>query len=596
MPKKKRREPAPEVDGPGAPESEPRAAASPPAEQTPASQVTPEAKLAPAVRRQELLRIYGLLLLSAVLMFLGFAGFGIWPLGFIAMLPALFVVDPLETRGGFDRPGFDKAGGRTFFWRALFFGTVAYTGGFYWIEYTLRLFSGFHVTLSTLFSSIFWAFQGLQFVLMLWVFRHARKNGWPAAFALPVGYLAAEQVFPMLFEHYYGSALLSVPALVQVAELGGPELATLVTMLPAGALYDLLSAWSKKERIPRVGPAVAVGYLLFVVGFGVWRIGVIEARMEAAPSMVIGVVQPNLGLFDRFEDPRESLAAEVEVSRELEREASPDLIVWPESSVQFWMDDVHNVRRRFMPGLSTPVLFGGIRHGEMGPGDRRRQHNTAFLTDAAGEIIGTYDKTYLLAFGEYLPFGETFPVLYDISENSGQFSPGDHVEPLELPLAMDAERGERPEVVRIGTLICYEDIVSGFVRYAVNEGDPHVLINMTVDSWFGPTQEPHVHLGLAAFRAIEHRRYLIRATNSGISAAIDPVGRLHDATPLFERASFAHEVRLLSGHTTLFEQLGHWPGYLALGLAALALVRRKDQLFARKKPSAKSAAPDQPSA
>lgn len=589
MPKKKRRGSAPEVSESVAPsesEASPEvsgnhlAVAGPDA---PAVKV-PEGSLLSRhwARRDVLLKIYGLLLLSAVLMFLGFAGFGIWPLGFVAMLPALFVFDPLETRGGFDRPAFDRAGGRAFFWRALFFGTVAYAGGFYWIEYTLRLFSGFHYTLSTLFSTIFWSFQGLQFVLMLWVFRRARKNGWPAAFALPVGYLAAEQAFPMLFEHYYGSALLSVPALVQVAELGGPELATLVTMLPAGALYDVLSAWSKKERISRTGPAVAVGYLVFVVVFGVWRIGVIEDRMEAAPTMVIGVVQPNLGLFDRFEDPRESLAAEVEVSREIERLSSPDLIVWPESSVQFWMDDVRNVRRRFMPGLSTPVLFGGIRHGEMGPGGRRRQHNTAFLTDGAGEIIGTYDKTYLLAFGEYLPFGDTFPVLYDISENSGQFSPGDHVEPLELPLASDAERGERPEVVRIGTLICYEDIVSGFVRYAVNEGDPHVLINMTVDSWFGPTQEPHVHLGLAAFRAIEHRRYLIRATNSGISAAIDPIGRLHDETPLFERASFAHEVRLLSGHTTLFEQLGHWPGYLALGLAALALVRRRDALFTKK--------------
>lgn len=516
-------------------------------------------------------RIYGLLAFSAVLMFLGFAGFAIWPLGFVAMLPALFVLDPRETRGGFDRPGFDRRGGRTFFVRALFFGTVAYTGGFYWIEYTLRLFSGFPIYLSSAFSTIFWAFQGLQFVLMLWVFRHGRRNGWPAALALPAGYLAAEHAFPMLFEHYYGSALLSVPQLVQVAELGGPELTTLVTMLPAGAIYDVLSAWSRNERLPRVEPAVAAGYLVFVVGFGVWRIGSIEARMEAAPAMTVGVVQPNLGLFERMEDPRESLRAEVRASRELEAEAHPDIIVWPESSVQFWLDDVRNVRRSVLPGITTPVLFGGIRHGEENGRGARREHNTAFLTDRDGDVIGTYDKTYLLAFGEYLPFGDTFPVLYDISANSGRFSPGTSVHPLELPL----EGGDRPASVRIATLICYEDIVSSFVRRAVAEGDPHILINMTVDTWFGDTHEPHVHLGLASFRAIEHRRFLVRATNSGISAVVDALGRIQHQTPVFTRTTFHHEVRLLSGTTTLYELLGHWPGYVAIALSIFVVTRRR---------------------
>lgn len=529
-------------------------------------------------RRGELGRIYGLLLLGSVLMFLGFAGFGIWPLGFIAMLPAMFVLDPVEHRGGFSRPDFSREGGRLFFWRALFFGTVAYTGGFYWIEYTLRLFSGFPIALSALFSTVFWAFQGLQFVVMLWIFRHGRRNGWPAALALPAGYLTTEHLFPMLFEHYYGSSLMAVPALVQVAELGGPELTTLITMLPAGALYDVLQSVSRKEKIRPIGPAVAIAYLLFVVGFGVWRIGDIDARMAAAPRLSIGVVQPNLGLFDRFEDPRESLRAEIRASLALEHEDAPDLIVWPESSVQFWMDDVTNARR-YIPTLSTPLLFGGIRHGEMGPGGERREHNTAFLLDATGEVVGTYDKTYLLAFGEYLPFGETFPVLYDISTNSGRFSPGTHVHPLELRLADPPgghpERGERPETIRIATLICYEDIVSSFVRRAVNEGDPHVLINMTVDSWFGPTHEPHVHLGLAAYRAIEHRRFLIRATNSGISAVIDAAGRHLTETPLFERATFSHEVRLLSGTTTLFEMFGHWPGWVALALSALVVWRKR---------------------
>ena len=308
--------------------------------------------------------------------------------------------------------------------------------------------------------------------------------------------------------------------------------------------------------------------------------------MEAAPRLAVGVVQPNLGLFDRFEDPRESLRAELAATQALEREAAPDLVVWPESSVSFWLDDARNLRGRLLRGVHTPVLFGGIRHGERNERGERREHNTAFLADADGDVIGTYDKTYLLAFGEYLPFGETFPVLYDISEHSGRFSPGSHVHPLELPLSPHPERGERPDAIRIAALICYEDIVSSFVRRAVNEGDPHVLINMTVDTWFGDTQEPHVHLSLAAFRAVEHRRFLVRATNSGISAIVDALGRFNARTPVFEATTLAGEVRLLSGHTTLFEQLGHWPGGLAILLSAFVVLRRPEQLRARRRATA----------
>ncbi len=531
------------------------------------------------------LRAYALLLLSSGLMFLGFTGFGFWPLGFVAMWPALFVLDPTETRGGIVREAGPRPG-RTFFVRALFFGTVAYAGGFYWIEHTLRLFSGFPIVLTSAFASIFWAFQGLQFTAMLFVVRAARKNGWPFALALPAAYVATEHTFPMLFEHYYGSTLISVPVMIQVAELGGPELATLAIFLPSGALYDLGLAWSRGQRLPRLGPAVAAGYLCFVLGFGALRTAELEARMEAAPRLAVGVVQPNLGLFDRFEDPRESLRAELAATQALERDAEPDLVVWPESSVSFWLDDARNLRSRLLRGVHTPVLFGGIRHGERDERGERREHNTAFLTDERGDVIGTYDKTYLLAFGEYLPFGETFPVLYDISEHSGRFSPGTHVHPLELPLAPRPELGERPDRIRIGALICYEDIVSSFVRRAVNEGDPHVLINMTVDTWFGDTQEPHVHLSLAAFRAVEHRRFLVRATNSGISAIVDALGRFTARTPVFEATTLAGEVRLLTGHTTLFERLGHWPGGLAVLLSILVVLRRPEQLRGRSRTAA----------
>jgi apolipoprotein N-acyltransferase len=127
---------------------------------------------------------------------------------------------------------------------------------------------------------------------------------------------------------------------------------------------------------------------------------------------------------------------------------------------------------------------------------------------------------------------------------------------------------------RLTTLICYEDIIPGFVRRAVSEGDPHLLVNITNDSWFGDSNEPWIHLALAQFRAVEHHRYLVRATNSGVSAVVDPLGRVVTRSGVFERASLHAEVAMLQG-ATVYQMAGDWPGWLGLAWTLFALFRRR---------------------
>lgn len=526
------------------------------------------------------LRPWLLLTLSAVLMFLGFAGFGIWPLAFVGLVPALYVVDPvMGSHGGFSRPV-----GRAFFFRAWYFGYLSYVGGFYWVEYTIRTFGGFPIALSSFFASAFWGFQGLEFALLLWLFRRARENGWPATLVVVSAYLGVEGFFPMLFEHYYGNAFYDVPLLTQIADLGGPEMCTALAIIVNGALYEALAArlggglpsamrTPRAAREARIALAAAAGYVLFTLGYGAFRLSSEDARAAQAESIRITAVQANLGLFERFDTPFEGVRRQRAMSDEAEEAEHPDLIVWPESSVPMWIDDPSSFAR-VIPTLETPLLFGAIRHGE-----ERRQHNTAFLTNAERQIVGHYDKTYLLAFGEYIPFGDTFPIVYEISQNSGQFSPGEHVAPLPLTL-----RDGR--AYRVSALICYEDIVSSFVRRAVREGDPHVMLNITVDSWFGDTQEPWVHLALAQFRAIEHRRWLVRTTVTGVSAFIDANGRVRAHTEVFEPATLTHAVPMLAGATTLYQLLGPWPGWLgALLIAAMFFRKRSGEAPTRDEPS-----------
>jgi apolipoprotein N-acyltransferase len=165
-------------------------------------------------------------------------------------------------------------------------------------------------------------------------------------------------------------------------------------------------------------------------------------------------------------------------------------------------------------------------------------------------------------FGEYLPLGDQFPILYQLSPNSGSFVQGTHVAPLSLG------------PWRISTPVCYEDILPGLIREMVTHANPHILINLTNDAWFGDTQEPRIHLRLAQFRAIEHRRYLVRATNSGVSAIIDPVGRIVARTGLKTRENLRARVHMMDGET-FYGRVGDWPGWLSLLVTGCMFLRRR---------------------
>lgn len=514
----------------------------------------------------EIGRAYGLLLLSAVLMFLGFAGFGVWPLAFCGMVPALFVFDADP-----------KPIGWKFFWRALFFGYIAYYGGFYWVVNTIVDFGGFPYPLALAFASIYFLYQAIEFVFVLWLWRRARERGFNATASLVAAYLTAETVFPMLFDHYYGNSFHMLPVVVQVADLGGPMLLTALAMLGNGAIYELARARIKKAPLPWRTPAVFAGAVLFVLGYGAWRIGEVEARVAAAPKIQVGVVQTNMGIYEKREDPGEGLRRHLEQSAALEAEHDLDLLVWPESAATFrvprevgtrvgpFFDNAAAWFRIESAGFpETPLIFGGLSVGHDEDGTSR-YYNTAFITDDDGAIQAHVDKTYLLAFGEYIPFGEMFPILYEWSPNTGHFTPGDHVQPLPF------------RDYRITTLVCYEDILPKFTRRAVREANPHLLVNVTNDAWFGDTQEPYIHLALAKMRAVEHHRYLVRATNTGVSAIIDPTGRVIAEGPLFDRDSLHGEVAMMQGET-LYEHLGDWPGWLALGATLyMVLVGRRNR-------------------
>src|SRR6185437_15121836 len=210
--------------------------------------------------------------------------------------------------------------------------------------------------------------------------------------------------------------------------------------------------------------------------------------------------------------------------------------------------DYGDVRHVITNRLGIPTIVGTLLARK--DGKSYRYFNTALVTDKDGSVHGRYDKEYLLAFGEYIPFGDTFPSLYSMSPNSSHFAEGTSLDPLPF--------GDH----RIAALICYEDILPAFVNKAVRHSDPDLLVNLTNDAWFGDSTEPWIHLALAKLRAVEHRRYLVRSTNSGVSALIDPVGRvpLHGGT--FKEESLIGVAKFMRA-STVYELCGDVPWWLA---------------------------------
>jgi apolipoprotein N-acyltransferase len=523
--------------------SEPVDAAAPelPVDKAPAKPASPA-----AVDRRT---AYLLAFATGTLYFLGFAGTDIWPCALVALAPMVVAMEGQSAR------------------RTLEIGAIAgFTMnmmGFYWLYGMLKTFSGFPGPICVFFMAALCAYQGGRIGLFGWLYGRARERGWPGTIVFLLAFAASELVYPLLFPWYFAASVHQVPALTQLAELGGPYLVGLVLAAPSLAIAELVLAFRQRRPFARrlVALGIATPVAASIVGYV--RLTQIDARALASEPVHVGLVQGDMPLLQTRDDHAESLRRHLRMTDEL-RAKGADFVVWSESAVMWSIpEDQYD---RFLQGLFTkrlgvPALFGALLVARDPAG--HRAYNVALATDGSGHVVGRYDKHYLLAFGEYLPFGETFPVLYDWSPNSGHLTPGTSNEPLRL--------AGHP----VAALVCYEDILPSFVNDAVNHGHPEMIVNVTNDAWFGDTTEPWIHLALAQMRAVEHRKYLLRSTNSGVSAVIDPVGRVIAHSGTFRQESVDAVAHWMKGPRTGYEIWGDAPWWLATAAIGFMAFRRR---------------------
>jgi apolipoprotein N-acyltransferase len=486
--------------------------------------------------------------LGGALYFLGYLGWGVWPCLLVFLAPLWAALDAAAP---------ERA--RVALLLGMTFGVTAYAGGFLWLWYLVATF----LDGNRAFGVLLWVLFGLWFAsgyaLYALVFRHIRRRGWPIVVAGVPPLLVLEWLQPQLFPLYAGAGLVPAPLLVQTADLGGPLLLTALLGAPSLALLATWQWWRGQRPRPRATWIGTLALALAVVAYGCWRLGGVDAAVRDAPVLRVGVVQANLGIMEKETQAVVTHKRHLDQTRELLAEGPLDLVVWPETAYV-------RALRRPLPisgqlvreDLGVPLLFGaGSVSEEAG---RRQSTNAAFLVGADGMIRTAYDKNLLIPFAEYVPFAGLLPSLARWFPHVGRFRASTETPALVLGSW------------RIAAPICYEVIRPEFVRRMMRAAHPHLLVTLANDAWFGDSDEPWLHLGLAQLRAVEQRRYLIRATNSGVSAVVDPAGRLVVRSGLFTRENLRATVHPLEGGTP-YARLGDWPGWLALALMLLGLLR-----------------------
>ena len=508
----------------------------------------------------------GLSLLAGALLFLAVPDYGLWPLMWIAAVPELYVARVAATPK------------RAFLYGWLT-GAVAHTGGFYWMDGLLERFGHMPAIEALPVMALLIAYQGLAFAFFSWGVRRAwDRTGAPLALLAPLVMVAVELLMPQIFPYYLAISQAFVPAVIQIADLTGPLGVTALMLAFAGAGADVIFAASRRCW-PAWRAVVTVMVLIAAdLGYGAVRMHQADARRAVAPKVRTGLVQANVGIIEKW-DPAEFarlLVLHQRASVELQR-AGAELVVWPESSYpyalprtfvhDFALDDGRMVRR----GFDTSLMFGALTRVENPPkkGPDRYPYNTAIMMDAAGNATGSYDKVFLMMFGEYVPFYNQIPWFTEVFPEASNFSRGS--EPASFPLHTAA--GD----FKLGPLICYEDILPSFARRVAKLG-PNAFVNITNDAWFGRTAEPYQHLALAVFRAVEHRLEMVRAVNTGVSAHIDAAGRVLQATqsvdpdeqPVAPPKTLLVDLAMLPGGG-LYKTVGDLFGFLCL-LSLVALL------------------------
>jgi apolipoprotein N-acyltransferase len=492
--------------------------------------------------------------------------FNAWPVLFLTFPVMVWLIDGAGAGRWRGIPAAAMAG----WW----FGLGYFVPGLYWIGYaflvdapTFAWLLPFAILGLPAYLALFTAF-GFALARLIWIGDASRVLALAAS--LTIAEWLRGRVLSGFPWNAFGYALTEPLALAQTASLIGLWGLTFLSVAIFASPAVLIDGVSRGRR-PWMAPAMALLLLVVMGVYGVVRLALQPTRQVA--NVKLRIMQPNLP-----QDARFNYGAKAEVMQKYlnlsDRATGPqstgvrdaNILIWPESAFPFFLTREADAMAQIADLLpkGTVLITGAVRAPELPPGAKvTRAYNSIYVIDHDGSVLSVYDKLHLVPFGEYLPFQDFMEKLgfVQLTKVSGGFIPGLRRRPMDVPGAP----GMLP-------LICYEAVFPGDVA-SLNERAGW-MINLTNDGWFGISTGPYQHLQQARLRAIEEGLPLVRAANTGVSAVIDPVGRM------VARLGLGAEGVLDSGlpaaiKPTIYARLGDIPAAMIVAAAVIIVIRRR---------------------
>jgi apolipoprotein N-acyltransferase len=497
---------------------------------------------------------------SGFLLTLSFPKFEISWLAWFAFIPLFVAIRNLSLKNGF--------------YLGLLAGLVHYLSLVYWLEHTMAAYGHlpFYVSIPILFLLSFY----LAFYIALFSMALTRLCSSPLSllFITPLIWVSLEYIRSFLFTGFpwglIGYTQFNMLHIIQISDLFGVYGVSFAIVLGNAVIFLIcLRLMEKNWQGKRVHTRLAVGAMAaFIVILGViwfygkWKINNIHKLAGISPSPKITIVQGNIDQAKKWDPAFQKLSTMKYIHlSSLSKGLKPDLVIWPETATPFFFMHDTELSKLVLTGIheiGTDFLIGSPAFTRKN--NKIEYYNSAFLVDAAGNVNGRYDKTHLVPFGEYVPMKKWLPFVSKMVESVGDFDTGQKGQTI------------RWQKSSIGILICYEIIFPTLSR-AMVQNHASLLVNLTNDAWYGRSSAPYQHFAMSVFRAVENRRSLVRAANTGISGFIDPSGRIIETTQIFKDAVITQKVPLIQVET-LYSRFGDLFAMTCLGLSVFFIIFR----------------------
>jgi apolipoprotein N-acyltransferase len=505
-------------------------------------------------------------LVAGALSALAMAPFNAWPVLFLTFPAMVWLIDG----AGAGRLRGIPAAAMSGWW----FGLGYFVPGLYWIGYaflvdasTFAWLMPFAVLGLPAYLALFTAF-GFALARLIWTNDASRVIALAAS--LTISEWLRGHVLTGFPWNAFGYALTEPLALAQTASLIGLWGLTFLSVAIFASPAVLIDGGSR-QRNPWAAPVMALALLIVMGIFGIVRLKLQPTATVA--NVKLRIMQPNLQ-----QDVRFNYSAKAEVMQKYltlsDRASGPQstgvrdasILIWPESAFPFFLTREADAMAQIAALLpkGTVLITGSVRAPEVPPGARiTRAYNSIYVIDHDGSVLSIYDKLHLVPFGEYLPFQEWMEKLgfVQLTKVQGGFIPGIRRRPMQIPNAP-----------RALPLICYEAIFPGDV--VARDDRPGWIVNLTNDGWFGISTGPYQHLQQARLRAIEEGLPVVRAANTGISAVIDPMGRMVAQLGLGVEGVLDSSLPSAIA-PTVYARSGNIPAAIIVAAALIFVIRRR---------------------